>query len=109
VAHARNPNYSEGRDQEDCGSKPALGKVCETLSQKKGWWSSSRCWPRVRISIPPKKKKEEERAIWMKRTEIPSLSRSSPLVLPLVLALLSYRKRHHKADVFSSSALSGEI
>jgi hypothetical protein len=23
VAHACNPSYSEGRDQEDCGSKPA--------------------------------------------------------------------------------------
>jgi hypothetical protein len=24
VAHACNPSYSGGRDQEDCGSKPAL-------------------------------------------------------------------------------------
>jgi hypothetical protein len=27
VAHARNPNYSEGRDQEDCGLKPDPGKL----------------------------------------------------------------------------------
>jgi hypothetical protein len=26
VAHARNPSYSGGRDQEDYGLKPALGK-----------------------------------------------------------------------------------
>jgi hypothetical protein len=26
VAHAYNPSYSEGRNQEDYGSKPALGK-----------------------------------------------------------------------------------
>jgi hypothetical protein len=25
VAHASNPSYSGGRDQEDCGSKPAWG------------------------------------------------------------------------------------
>jgi hypothetical protein len=26
MAHAYNPRYSEDRGQEDCGSKPALGK-----------------------------------------------------------------------------------
>jgi hypothetical protein len=26
VAHACNPSYSGGRDQEDCGSKPARAK-----------------------------------------------------------------------------------
>jgi hypothetical protein len=26
VAHAYNPSYPGGRDQEDCGSKPAPGK-----------------------------------------------------------------------------------
>jgi hypothetical protein len=34
VAHTSNPNYSGGRNQDDCGSKPFPGKVCETLSQK---------------------------------------------------------------------------
>jgi hypothetical protein len=29
-----NPSYSGGRDQEDCGSKPARQIVCKTLSQK---------------------------------------------------------------------------
>jgi hypothetical protein len=34
VAHACNPSYSGGRDQEDRGSKPAGQIVFETLSQK---------------------------------------------------------------------------
>jgi hypothetical protein len=33
VAHACNPSYSEGRDQEDCSSKPAQANVHKTLSQ----------------------------------------------------------------------------
>jgi hypothetical protein len=34
VAHAYNPSYSGGRDQEDHGSKPAPSIVHETLSRK---------------------------------------------------------------------------
>jgi hypothetical protein len=34
VAHACNPSYTGGRDQEDRGSKPAQQIVRETLSQK---------------------------------------------------------------------------
>jgi hypothetical protein len=43
-----NPGYSGGRDQEDCGSKPAQASIRETLSQKNlsqkikdlvKWWS----------------------------------------------------------------------
>jgi hypothetical protein len=35
VAHACNPSYSEGRDQEDCSSKPAQANTApEILSQK---------------------------------------------------------------------------
>jgi hypothetical protein len=35
VAHACNPSYLGGRDQENCGLKPAPGKlVQETVSQK---------------------------------------------------------------------------
>jgi hypothetical protein len=33
VAHACNPSYSGGRDQEDHGSKSAGQTVCKTLSQ----------------------------------------------------------------------------
>jgi hypothetical protein len=45
VAHAYNPSYSGGRDQEDPGKI-----VHETLSQnkkitKKGWWSGLTCRP----------------------------------------------------------------
>jgi hypothetical protein len=48
VAHACNPSYSGGRDQEDGSFKASQGKIVhETLSrknpsQKKGWWSGSR-------------------------------------------------------------------
>jgi hypothetical protein len=51
VAHAYNPSYPRGRDQEDHSLKPARAGqiVCKTLSQKKkkkpitkkGWWSGS--------------------------------------------------------------------
>jgi hypothetical protein len=34
VAHTCNPSYPGGRDQEDCGSKPAQEIARETLSQK---------------------------------------------------------------------------
>jgi hypothetical protein len=35
AAHACNPSYSGGRDQEDCGLKPALGKQFERPYLKK--------------------------------------------------------------------------
>jgi hypothetical protein len=42
VAHTFNPSYSGGRDQEDCGSKPAQanslgGPISKPLNTKKGW------------------------------------------------------------------------
>jgi hypothetical protein len=59
-----NPSYSEGRDQEDHGSKPAWGSSLRdpilnipNTHTKKGWWSSSRCRPLVQIPAPQKKKK----------------------------------------------------
>jgi hypothetical protein len=51
VAHGCIPSYLEGRDQEDCCWKPAWanssGKpyLLKNPSQKKGWWSGSRCRP----------------------------------------------------------------
>jgi hypothetical protein len=47
VAHACNPSYSGGRDQEDHGLKPAKANslqdpIVKNPSQKKGWWSGSR-------------------------------------------------------------------
>jgi hypothetical protein len=51
VAHACNPSYSEGRDQEDCSSKPAWANIVpqDPISKKsftkEGWWSGSRCRP----------------------------------------------------------------
>jgi hypothetical protein len=47
VAHTCNPGYSEGRDQEDCSSKPAWANSAQDpISKKKpftekGWWSGS--------------------------------------------------------------------
>jgi hypothetical protein len=57
VAHACNPGYSEGRDQEDGSSKPAQANSLKDLILKKpitwgikkkkitekGWWNGSRC------------------------------------------------------------------
>jgi hypothetical protein len=61
MAHACNLSYSGGRDQEDCGLKPALGKYfartyLEINITKKGWWSGSRCRLWVQTPVPPKKK-----------------------------------------------------
>jgi hypothetical protein len=44
VAHAYNPSYSEGRDQEDCSLKPAQANSSQDPILKKpitkmGWWS----------------------------------------------------------------------
>jgi hypothetical protein len=51
VTHSCNPSYSGGRDQEDCGSKPARGnsfqdsisKIRKITIQKNGWGSGSGC------------------------------------------------------------------
>jgi hypothetical protein len=52
VAHACNPSYSGGRNQEDLSLKPAWANssqdpISKTPITKKGWWSGSRCRPRV--------------------------------------------------------------
>jgi hypothetical protein len=46
VAHAYNPSYLGGTNQEDRGSKPAQASslrdpISKTPLQKKGWWSGS--------------------------------------------------------------------
>jgi hypothetical protein len=46
VAHAYNPSYSSGRDQEDHDLKPALGNslgdpIWKRPNTKQGWWSGS--------------------------------------------------------------------
>jgi hypothetical protein len=60
-AHTCNPSYSEGRDQEDCSLKPDYlwanslrDPIWKKKSQKKGWWSGSRCSSNPRTA---KKKK----------------------------------------------------
>jgi hypothetical protein len=60
VAHACNPSYSGGRDQEDRGLKPAWGNrpYLEKKSfTKEGWWSDSRCRPWVQAPVLQKEKK----------------------------------------------------
>jgi hypothetical protein len=59
VAHACNPSYSGGRDQEDCGSKPvqANSSTRHYLEKKaftKKGWSGSRC------TLKKKKKKKKD-------------------------------------------------
>jgi hypothetical protein len=46
VAHASNPSYLKGRDQEDQGLKPAWENslrdpISKIPNTKKGWWSGS--------------------------------------------------------------------
>jgi hypothetical protein len=61
VAHAYNPNYSGGRDQEDCSSKSAkANSLRDPISKKKkGWQSGSRCRPCIKKKKYYKKKKKE--------------------------------------------------
>jgi hypothetical protein len=63
VAHACNPSYSEGREQEDRGSEPAWvsssgDPILKKPTKIMGWWSSSRCRPHVQAPVPAKRKKE---------------------------------------------------
>jgi hypothetical protein len=51
VAHACNPSYSGGRDQEGCGLKPTWANSSQDpilkkpITKQMGWWSGSRCRP----------------------------------------------------------------
>jgi hypothetical protein len=67
VAHACNPSYSGGRDQEDRSSKPAGANSSRDPISKKNkkritkiglvkWLKVSRWRPRVQTPVPPKKK-----------------------------------------------------
>jgi hypothetical protein len=63
VAHAYNPSYSRGREQEDCGLKLAWAKQLvkahlEKTQQKNRWWSGSRCRPSVQAPVLQKRKKK---------------------------------------------------
>jgi hypothetical protein len=56
VAHAYNPSYSGGRDQEDCSLKPVQANsswdpILKKSITKKGWWSGSRCRPWVQAPV----------------------------------------------------------
>jgi hypothetical protein len=90
VAHACNPSYSGGRDQEDHGSKLAPancssgrswfkagpGKLFvrpyleNTHDKKKGWWSGSRFSSTPKTKKKKKKKKRKEKEKERKETKI---------------------------------------
>jgi hypothetical protein len=67
VGHVCNPSYSGGRDQEDCGSKPAWEIVHETLSQKtlqkKGLVEWLKVWA---LSSNPSTGKKKKVGVWFK-------------------------------------------
>jgi hypothetical protein len=63
VAHACNPSYSGGRDQEDHVLKPAWANnsqdpISKKPITKKGYWSGSRCRPWVQVPVLQKKRKK---------------------------------------------------
>jgi hypothetical protein len=63
VAHACNPSYSGGRDQEDPGLKPGQANssrdpISKNPSQKKGWRSGLRWRPWVQTPVLPKQNKK---------------------------------------------------
>jgi hypothetical protein len=59
VTDACNPSYSRGRDQKDCGLKPALGDPVSKKKihhkKKRTGWSGSRCRPLGQTSALKKK------------------------------------------------------
>jgi hypothetical protein len=72
VAHAYNPSYSGGKDQEDHGLKPpqansSVRSYLEKPFKKKGWRSSSRFRPCVQALIPQKKKKKKKKKFKKKK------------------------------------------
>jgi hypothetical protein len=66
IAHAYNPNYSGGSDQEVRGLKPAQANssarpYLEKNLHRKGLVEGSRYRPRVQNPVPQKKKKKEKK------------------------------------------------
>jgi hypothetical protein len=62
VAHACNPSYSGGRDQEDCGLKPArANSLLDTISKKIHHKKGLVLWLKVKAlsSSPGTAKKKE--------------------------------------------------
>jgi hypothetical protein len=68
VAHACNPSYTGGRDQEDHSLKPAranssrnpISKKPFTKKKKKGWWWSGSRWALSSSPTPQKKKATDQ-------------------------------------------------
>jgi hypothetical protein len=72
VAHACNPSYSGGRDQEDQALKPAWANSLQdpilkkNPSQKKGWWSGSRYRPWVQAPVLQTNKQNKQTKLFPK-------------------------------------------
>jgi hypothetical protein len=61
--HACNPSYSGGRDQEDCGLRPAQPNsswepILKTPITKKGWRNDSRPWLQTLVCKQTNKQKK---------------------------------------------------
>jgi hypothetical protein len=84
MAHAYNPSYSGGRDQEDLGLKPTQANslwdpISKIASTKKGWWSdpsgrvpAEQVWgPEFKLQYNhQKKKKKMEWGEWMEEMKV---------------------------------------
>jgi hypothetical protein len=77
VAHACNPTYPGGRDQEDHGLKPAWANsswdpVSKIPNIKKGWWSGSKCRPWVQVPVLQKRTRHEmvTQAYWCQSSSL---------------------------------------
>jgi hypothetical protein len=70
VAHIYNPSYSEGRDQENCGSKPAWANIsARSYLKKKPFKKRSAevaqgVGPEFKPQYHKKKKKKKSRSIY---------------------------------------------
>jgi hypothetical protein len=65
VAHAYNPSYSGGRDEEDHSSKATRANssqdpILKMPITKKSWWSGLRCRSEFKPQYSKKKKKKVE-------------------------------------------------
>jgi hypothetical protein len=65
VAYSCNPSNSGGRDQENCGSKPAQANssvrpYLEKTFTKKGWWNGLRCSQGIGPEFKPQYHKKKK-------------------------------------------------
>jgi hypothetical protein len=88
-AHACNPNYSGGRDQQERGSKLAwANSLWDPMSKKpitkKGWWSGSRyrSWVQIPVLQSNNSNKNTE---WVRSCFTPT--RKAMIIVAIVMIL----------------------